>query len=98
TPLAARPPRQTRPARRALSPELVDRGVRLSPVGGLFRHARGVARGELGYGVAHSRARARTDHQDHAWPLARADEGVLDPRRRVEEVPGAQASLLVLDE
>ena len=38
------------------------------------------------------------DHQDHARPVASSHEGVLRPGRRVEEVPGSEASLLALDQ
>src|SRR6185437_2328955 len=91
-------PGQTSPGRRTFSPEQLDRRVRLPPVGGLLRHAGAVARRELRGRVAHLRARARTDHQDHARAFAGTGEAVLGPRRTVEEVPGPQASFLALDE
>ena len=81
-------PGQATPVRRLLSPKPLDCRVRLPPVGGLLRHARAVARRELRHRVVHSRARARTDHHDHARPFAGAHEGVLGPRGRVEESQG----------
>ena len=42
-------------------------------------------------------ARPAACHDDHARPVAGADEGVLGPRRRVDEVPGLQAAFLALD-
>src|SRR3954470_2207774 len=49
-------PGQTAPARRAPSPEALDRGIRLPPVRGLFRDARSVTRRELRGGVANAGA------------------------------------------
>src|SRR5436853_4699305 len=55
-------PGQAAPARRAPSPEALDPRVRLPPVGGLFRHARAVARRELRHGVANAGAGPRAGH------------------------------------
>jgi hypothetical protein len=58
-------------------------------------------RGELGDRVAHLPALpTHVRHQDRARPVAGADEDVLGPRRRVDEVPRAQLPLplLPLDE
>src|SRR5688572_14342693 len=42
--------------------------------------------------------RARTDHQDHAWPVAGAHEDVLRAGGTVEEVPWPKQPLHTLDE
>src|SRR5262249_19276900 len=91
-------PGQLRPERRPLSPEVLSPCVRLPPVGGRLYDARAVALGELRCRVAHARTLARSDHQDHARILAGAREAVLGPRWSMEEVPGLQPALLVLDE
>src|SRR5262249_31926041 len=91
-------PGQAGPVRRPFSPEPLDRRVRLPPVGGFLLYARAVARRELRHRVAHLCARPSPGHHDHAWPIPRADEGVLGPGGRVEEVPGPEPSLLALDE
>jgi hypothetical protein len=54
-------------------------------------------RGELGDRVAHLPALpTHVRHQDRARPVAGADEDVLGPRRRVDEVPRAQLPLPLL--
>ena len=50
----------------------------------------------LGYRTSGPRVCA--DHQDRARPVASPHEGMLRPGGTVEEVPGAEASLLALDE
>jgi hypothetical protein len=43
-------------------------------------------------------ARARADHEEHARLFARSDEDVSRPGRTVEEVPGSQPALFLLDD
>src|SRR5262245_20316691 len=81
-------------------------GVLLGPVGVcLFRgvrrrpHRRAVPGGDLAHRVVDGGALlARADHQDRAGAVAGPDEGMAGPGRTVEEVPGAKAQLLVLDD
>src|SRR4051794_8071418 len=87
-----------RPVGRPLSPEVLGPCVRLPPVRGRLRHARAVTLRDLRCRIAHARTHPRADHQDHARLLTGAGEAMLGPRRSVEEVPGPQTALLVLDE
>ena len=41
---------------------------------------------------------SHADHEDRARPVTRADADVARARRAVEEVPGLQRTLLVLDD
>src|SRR5207248_10143845 len=45
-----------------------------------------------------SRAYVGANHQNHARTVASSHEGVRRPRRRMEEVPGSEESLLAFDE
>src|SRR5256885_8020235 len=90
-PLGAWPassPGQAVPVRRPPDPRRLEPDVRLVGIGRLLRRARAVARRELGHRVDDlPLLRPAADHEDHAWPVTRADEDVLGPRRTVEEVP-----------
>src|SRR5262245_39699545 len=73
--------------------------IRLSRVARLLRCGHAVLLGELGHGVVQRLVRpARADHQDRAGPVARADADVARAGREVDEVPGLQPPLLLLDE
>src|SRR6266850_1457167 len=62
-------------------------------------HARVVARRELRDWIVQLRVlRSRAGHEDHARPVAGAQEDVLRPGGTVEEVPRAKKPLLTLDE
>src|SRR3954470_1482091 len=92
-------PGQAVPVRRSADPRRLEADVRLVRVRRLLRRARAVLRGELRDRVHDLPLLGPpTDHEDHARPIAGADEDVLGPGRAVEEVPGAQDPFLALDE
>jgi hypothetical protein len=72
--------------------------VGLLRIEGLFLDARVVPGCDPRLGVPHLRAEVRAEHQDRAWPVAGPHEGVRRPGGTVEEVPGSEVSLLVLDD
>src|SRR5206468_3247931 len=76
-----------------------ETGVSLVRLRRLLVHARVVLRGHLAHVVDDLEATgAATDHHDHARPVTGSDEDVPGPRRAVDEVPGAKAALLLLDD
>src|SRR5881398_2267739 len=92
-------PGQAVPVGRSPDPRRLEADVRLVRVGRLLRRARAVLRGELGHRIDDlPLLRPPTDHEDHARPVAGADEDVLGPGRAVEEVPRAQDAFLPLDQ
>src|SRR5215217_6234085 len=73
--------------------------VGLARVARLLGRRRAVLLRQLGHGVVQRLLRpAGADHEDRAGPVARADADVARPGREVDEVPGLQAPLLLLDE
>ena len=57
-----------------------------------------MAPGDLRVGVDDVVGEARADREERARAVARTDEDVLGPRRRVDEVPGLQRPLLAFDD
>jgi hypothetical protein len=72
-------------------------GVGLLAGGRLLLHAGAVLQRNVGDGIDDVPPGARTDREDHAWSLARADEDMVRPPRAVDEVPGLQRPLLIFD-
>src|SRR4051794_8222468 len=92
-------PGQAVPVRRSPDPRRLEADVRLVRIRRLLRRARAVLRRELGHRVDDLPVlRPPTDHEDHARPVAGADEDVLGPGRAVEEIPRAQDAFLPLDQ
>src|SRR4051812_4267427 len=92
-------PGQAVPVRRSPDPRRLEADVRLVRIRRLLRGARAVLRRELGHRVDDVPVLGPpTDHEEHARPVAGADEDVLGPGRAVEEVPRPQDALLPLDQ
>ena len=73
-------------------------GVRLLRLGRCRRNTGAMPLGQLGFGIDHIAAGARSHREDGARAVTRADEHVLRPRRAVDEVPGREPPLLTLDQ
>src|SRR5207244_5048212 len=91
-------PGQTVPALRRARLPLRERRVGLSRLGGLRFDAGAVLQGEIRPHVHGALLDAGAGHEDHARPVAGADEGVLRVRRAMDEVPGLQRALLAFDQ
>src|SRR5262249_7590204 len=89
---------QAIPVRRPLPPGRLETDVRLVRVGRLLLGARAVLCRQLRHGIVKASLPPRPGHQDHARPLAGADEDVLGAGGAVEEVPGPQRPLITFDE
>jgi adenosine deaminase len=73
-------------------------GVGLLAGGRLLLDAGAVLQGNVGDGIDDVPSGPRTNRENRARSLARADEDMVRPPRAVDEVPGLQRPLLVLDD
>src|SRR5205823_2881769 len=97
-PRTALAPGKAFPVRWPLSPKPFGGRIDLLRIGCLLRHTCAVARCEVRHRIPHFRAYVGANHQNHTRTVATSHEGVRRPRRRMEEVPGSQESLLAFDE
>src|SRR2546430_8051986 len=91
-------PGQTVPALRRARLPLRERRVGLSRLGGLRFDAGAVLQGEIRPHVHGALLDAGARHEDHARPVAGADERVLGVRWAVHEVPCLQRALFAFDQ